>query len=83
MTTVPDDEVRVTLGVDTHDDVHVAVALDQLGRRLGQLEIPTNRSGYARLVDWASAYGLIDKIGVEGTGAWVPGWPAGYAPKGS
>ncbi len=32
MDTVPDDEVFVTLGVDAHKDVHVAVALDQLGR---------------------------------------------------
>jgi hypothetical protein len=48
------DEVRVTLGVDTHKDVHVAVAVDQLGRRLGELSIPTNPAGYARLIDWAS-----------------------------
>jgi hypothetical protein len=26
---------EVILGVDTHLDLHVAVALDQLGRRLG------------------------------------------------
>jgi hypothetical protein len=26
----------VVLGVDTHLDLHVAVALDQLGRRLGE-----------------------------------------------
>ena len=29
--------VSVTLGVDTHKDAHVAVALDSLGRRLGAL----------------------------------------------
>jgi transposase len=73
MATVPQDEVRVTLGVDTHEQMHVAVALDQLGRRLGELSIPTNPAGYARLVDWASAYGVIDKIGVEGTGSWGAG----------
>jgi hypothetical protein len=28
--------VLITVGVDTHVDVHVAVALDQLGRRLGR-----------------------------------------------
>ena len=27
--------VHVTVGVDTHADVHVAAALDQLGRLLG------------------------------------------------
>jgi hypothetical protein len=32
---------EVVLGVDTHLDVNVAVALDQLGRRLGELKVPT------------------------------------------
>jgi hypothetical protein len=40
---------RVTVGVDTHRDVHVAVALDQLGRRLGQIELATTRAGYQRV----------------------------------
>jgi hypothetical protein len=31
----------VVLGVDTHLDLHVAVALDQLGRRLGELTLPS------------------------------------------
>jgi hypothetical protein len=31
---------EVILGVDTHLDVHVAVALDGLGRRLGELAMP-------------------------------------------
>ena len=52
MTTVPHDEVRVTPGVDTHEDFHVVVALDQLGRRLGELSIPTTTHGFAQLVDW-------------------------------
>jgi transposase len=73
MDTMPNDEVRVTLGVDTHLEIHCAVALDQLGRRLGELEVPTTRSGYGRLVDWASCYGTIDKIGVEGTGSYGAG----------
>ena len=32
-----DDVVEVVLGVDTHLDVHVVVALDQSGRPLGEL----------------------------------------------
>lgn len=31
---------EVILGIDTHLDVHVAVALDGLGRRLGELNVP-------------------------------------------
>ncbi|MDQ3710181.1 MAG: IS110 family transposase [Actinomycetota bacterium] len=73
MTTVPHEEVRVTLGVDTHEDVHVGVALDQLGRRLGELPIATDCVGFARLIDWASTYGVVDKVGVEGTGSYGAG----------
>jgi transposase len=69
MATVPQDEVRVTVGVDTHEDVHVGVALDQLGRWLGEIAIPTTRRGYAGLLEWASAFGVIDAFGVEGTGS--------------
>ena len=43
----------ITVGVDTHKDVHVAVALDGLGRRLGTPNVPTNPAGYEELVDWA------------------------------
>ncbi|HEX2028026.1 MAG TPA: IS110 family transposase [Nitriliruptorales bacterium] len=69
MTTMPDLEVFVTLGVDTHKDVHVAVALDQLGRWLGALEIPTTTAGYGQLLAWASELGTVDKVGIEGTGS--------------
>ena len=44
---------EVIVGVDTHLDVHVAVALDHLGRRLGELSVPTTAKGYERLVRWA------------------------------
>jgi hypothetical protein len=38
----PDAKVEVILGVDTHLDFHVAVAVDHLlGRRLGELSVPT------------------------------------------
>ena len=73
MTTVPHGEVLVTVGVDTHEDVHVAVALDQLGRWLGETSIATNTGGFARLADWASEFGVADRFGVEGTGSWGAG----------
>ncbi|HZY57679.1 MAG TPA: IS110 family transposase [Rubrobacteraceae bacterium] len=73
MTTVLRDDVRVTVGVDTHEDVHVAVALDQLGRWLGELSIPTHRGDFVRLLDWASEFGVFDRFGVEGTGSWGGG----------
>jgi transposase len=73
MSTMPETEVFVTLGVDTHKHAHVAVALDQLGRRLDQLELPTTTAGFAELYTWASAFGTIDTVGVEGTGAYGAG----------
>jgi transposase len=47
----------VTVGVDTHSDIHVAVALDQLGRRLGSTTIPTTPTGYQELEAWARQLG--------------------------
>ena len=43
----------ITVGVDTHKDIHVAVALDGRGRRLGTLNVPTSPAGYKELVGWA------------------------------
>ena len=36
---------EVVLGVDTHLDFHVAVAVNRLGRRLGELVVPTTIGG--------------------------------------
>ena len=40
-----DEEALVVLGVDTHADTHVAVALDGLGRRLGHKTVPSTEAG--------------------------------------
>ncbi len=66
--------VSVTLGVDTHKDAHVAVALDGLGRRLGVLSTPTTTPGYRALVDWARGFGAVERAGVEGTGSFGAGF---------
>ncbi len=73
MNTMPHDEVLVTLGVDTHADVHMVVALDQLGRFLDALEIATTRAGYRRLLAWAGELGIVDQVGIEGTGSYGAG----------
>jgi transposase len=62
-----------TLGVDTHADVHVAVALDQLGRRLGTLAIPSTPAGYASLETWATGLDTVEQVGLEGTGCYGAG----------
>nr|WP_052668095.1 transposase [Nitriliruptor alkaliphilus] len=73
MNTVPHDERLVILGVDTHADIHVAVALDHLGGRLGAIEIATTRAGFQQLLKWASQLGVIDRVGIEGTGSYGAG----------
>jgi transposase len=70
---IPTDAAAITLGVDTHKDVHVAVALDGIGRRLGSLSVPANPAGYRKLVEWANGFGLLEHAGVEGTGSFGAG----------
>jgi transposase len=59
---------RVTVGVDTHGDVHLAHAKDQLGRRLGTVSITTTPTGYQDLLAWAQGLGQVEALGIEGTG---------------
>ena len=68
-----DGEVRVTVGVDTHIDQHVAVALDQFGRRLGIRSVPTTPAGFTALLAWARDFGVVEQIGIEGTGSYGAG----------
>ena len=68
-----DDQVRVTVGVDTHKDTHVARAKDQLGRRLGERAIPTTPAGYADLLAWAEGLGVLESFGLEGTSSYGAG----------
>jgi transposase len=69
----PNTEVAVILGVDTHLDFHVAVALDHLGRRLGESSVPTTPKGYERLLRWAAGFGPLRCAGVEGTSSYGAG----------
>jgi transposase len=69
----------VTVGVDTHTDVHVAAVLDRAGRLLGTASFPATTRDCARLATWTESFGQVDKVGMEGTGVSVPGccdsWP--------
>jgi transposase len=70
---IPTDTTMITLGVDTHKDIHVGVALDGLGRFQGTLSVPTNLAGYKKLVGWANEFGSLKYAGVEGTGSFGAG----------
>ena len=77
MTGVVDQEsgrsVRVVVGVDTHQDKHVAVAIDRQGVRLGELHAPATMHGYQDLERWSRSLGEIHAFGIEGTGSYGAG----------
>jgi transposase len=62
-------EWTVAIGVDTHRDRHVAVALDRLGRTVGSLEIAVDEGGFKQLVDFARSLGR-PAFAIEGTGCY-------------
>lgn len=70
MTTMP---LRITGGVDTNLDVHVAAALDHRGGLLGVESFETTPAGYRGLLGWLRAFGEVDLVGVEGTGSYGVG----------
>jgi len=60
----------VIVGVDTHKDQHVAVAIDGLGGILGEPQfLPATNDGYRQLLDWACGLGEVYAFGVEGCGS--------------
>jgi transposase len=60
----------VIVGVDTHKDQHVAVALDGLGGDLDDPSIDASNDGYAELVAWALGLGRVVAFRVEGCGSY-------------
>jgi transposase len=62
----------VAIGVDTHKDVHVAVALDVFGAQLDSREIATTPAGYRSLLSWAQELG-VPAFAIEGTGSYGAG----------
>ena len=47
----------VAIGIDTHKDGHVAVALDRLGGGWGSLSVGADAKGYLSLWRWACELG--------------------------
>jgi hypothetical protein len=66
-------QLRVSIGVDTHLDTHVAVAKDGRGRTIGRTDIPTTPAGYRQMLAWAQGLGEVDGWAVEGTGSYGAG----------
>jgi transposase len=64
---------QITGGVDTHLDTHVAAAIDSNGGVLGVESFVTTTAGFAELHTWLISFGILDRVGVEGTGAYGAG----------
>jgi transposase len=73
MTTMASAGTAVTGGVDTHADLHVAAACDHLGAVLGTRSFPTTGRGYRALLVWLRGFGVLVRVGVEGTGSYGVG----------
>jgi transposase len=71
--TADDRGASVFLGVDTHSDAHVGVALDGVGRHVGELAVANSGAGYAELLGWALGFGALVAAGVKGTGSYGAG----------
>ena len=64
----------VIVGVDTHKDAHVAVAIDGLGGIVTEAKvIVASPEGYLALLTWAKSLGQIHAFGVEGCGSYGSG----------
>lgn len=61
----------ITLGVDAHKAIHVAIAVDEAGRELGEWRGPNSADGWSSLARWGTAFGPESWWGIEG--AWGNG----------
>ncbi len=58
----------ITIGVDAHKRIHVALALDEAGQELSQWRGPNSPAGWQSLVQWGAEQGALRQWGIEG--AW-------------
>lgn len=49
----------VMIGTDSHKKTHTVVALDPVGRKLGELTVRANTDGHVKLLRWACGFGEV------------------------
>jgi transposase len=68
------DSARLVVGgVDTHRDSNVAAVVDMNGGLLGVESFATTADGHRLLSLWMSGFGAVERVGIEGTGAYGAG----------
>jgi transposase len=71
MASIALDRGDVIVGVDTHKDQHVAVAIDGVGGLIDESKfLDANNDGYAELLAWARSLGNVHVFAVEGCGSY-------------
>ncbi len=58
----------ITIGVDAHKSLHVALAIDDAGRTLDHWKGPNSPQGWQDIQHWATALGTPRRWGIEGAG---------------
>lgn len=49
----------VMIGTDSHKRTHTFVAVDDIGRRLGECTLRANTDGHLQLLTWAARFGQV------------------------
>jgi transposase len=70
---IVDSARHIVGGVDTHRDSNVAAVVDMNGGLLGIESFPTTGDGHRCLSSWMAGFGTIERVGIEGTGAYGAG----------
>jgi transposase len=60
-------------GIDTHKDTHAVAAITVTGQFLGAAQFNTSPTGYRSLLTWLRGFGILVRIGIEGTGSYGAG----------
>lgn len=70
---MPENNIKVIIGVDTHKDFHHVAVISTLGESLADRQFPATGAGYTELMDWIAGHGEVLRAGLEGTGSYGAG----------
>ena len=63
----------ITVGVDAHKSVHVAVALNEAGQRIAEWSGANTVAEWGRFREWLTSLGGARQVGIEGAGGYGRG----------